>query len=440
MKHTSRVVGSMALAVFMLFLFLGCPTSTSPTDTSGDQNEDDTIPSVPVIPKPKGTEETVSGELDADAIEDLIENITDKLSTGDKIHTVKATEAAPATITLAATDELEIPAGGTLILDDHVTLDLSAAGAEGDAGKVEIKGTIQVEKGAAVIVGTEDYFVDSGTIEFVPGSSASIKQDADTTTSFLGSTSSSIYSWSGTSGSLVMGKDSLTLQSGTLVVNGQFPYSVIQPGDTTTIKSGATLRVADTAEFRLLPAAGSDAAAKLVVEGRIEVAGSLTFDAPFGSGADAAIAVNGNGAIVLQKGSILTVPKGQEKIVVVGKSDTANAYLTWPASNGETLSIEIGAGTSLFTLKGSGTITLAKEYMVYGSDTFVVDTGVTLALTKKLIGEVNAAENASTITINGTVTNGSDGDKSPFYGTDGSTEEITIQGTYKWSTDKWVKQ
>jgi hypothetical protein len=459
MKKKSRIFGSIALAVLMIFmvLLLGCPTvNDSPAiiDQEDEEEEDDSN-----LNGNNGnngttstTESVPSGALTPTNVTSLVTNINAKTA-GGGTHTL-TTSAASSTITLAASDDIYIPNTGTLILGDKITLDLSAAGAQSSTGKVDIRGTIQTQSGATLIVGTEDYFNATGKIEFVQGSVAKIKEPNATVTNFLGNNGSgAIYTWAtdSSNGKFISGHNSLTLTAGTLVVNNDsspingIPHSVIQPGDMATISSGATLRIAKNAEFRLLPAVAPDAAAKIVVGGTIIVEGKLTFDVPFGSGTTANTQVNGGGKIRLLVGSTLTVPEQGTPIEVVGTTD--NAVFKLPETGNSI--IEIGAGTSEFTFSGSDGVTLNKDYSVYETDTIKVATDGKLTLSKKLTGKATGSDTtatASQIIIIGTVTNGSSESASAFYTSADSDDKIADStsvpvGTYKWVAEKgWVKQ
>jgi hypothetical protein len=298
--------------------------------------------------------------------------------------------------------------------------------------------------------GEEDNFYgEEGKIVLEDGSTISRNNDI-----FLGEDRSAHYNWS-TGGQVVLEKDTMTLQKGTIVVNAA--STGIVSGDTAIIAEGAKLQIPAGKEFVLSAGDVASNDAKLVVSGTIEVAGKITFDAPFspfiGSSYVENVSVKKGGTILLNYGSTLTVPESGSPIEVVGPS-SGSAIFTWASPTADGASIEIGEGTSIFTIKG-GTVTLASAYEVYGSDTIVVAAGATLALGSiALTGQDDKGSRGgpSTVTINPapsggtpvagkiTITSGT-----TFYDTDGTTDisSAVVAGTYKWDTTnggEWLKQ
>jgi hypothetical protein len=420
MKKSFSLILIAALAA--LLIFTGCPTGN---DTSSEDDVKDTTPATtpPATLPESNPPKTVTIPTTAAELAKVVESIKGDLTSGKSITLTAASGENP-TIPLtgpSADDKLVIPADTVLTVGDHVTLDLTTTGDGNSENTVKVNGTINVKNGATLKteakLDNNGYVIEDEANDFY-GPNGKIVLDSGSTivrndVIFLGTDDRSFYTWDG-KGEVELGKDTLTLKTGTLVVNAA--SAGIISGDTATIAKGATLQIPPGKNFVLYDGNGDpDTNAKLVVSGTIEVEGKITFKAPFSDyieDDDGAVEyatnidVKQGGVILLKYGSTLTVPGDENQsgsqtsgvaIEVVG----ASGIFQWATSPGDGASIEIGAGTSTFTIKG-GTVTLASAYKVYAGDKIVVDAGATLALAAiALSGEESSSrsENPSAITI-----------------------------------------
>jgi hypothetical protein len=183
------------------------------------------------------------------------------------------------------------------------------------------------------------------------GSSAKLKAPDGKATPFLGLDDVYIYSWGSAGSEVILEKDSLIVSKGIVVVNedpkpltiegGTIPHSVIQPGDTATIKADATLKIAAGAEFILIGSTGDNPKATLNVEakGTIEVAGKFTIQSGATGDLDGTIKVksggitydlksgggslwtaNATGTFVYEYGSKAYIQSSSSPVIRIGKS------------------------------------------------------------------------------------------------------------------------
>jgi hypothetical protein len=393
---------SIVLLLMALLVLTGCPTGDSiSTDETGDKNENNgggggnnTTPVAPTEPQPTPVkvddavkEAIKNGDeaTKAEAISTYVKAIGDALN-GSGTDPLLLDLSPGTTLKIPAANggsvSLTIPKGKEIVVGEDVTLDLSAG-----TGTVKVEGTIRVPDDASIKIDADvDYFGEStGQFELAAGSFAIMTtvHDDNLITNFIGSVGA-IYTWGSDDANLVLEKDKLTLAKGTLVVNEdphklslagnvKMPHSVIKPGDEATIADGATLKIADKADFILVGGSGSDGATFNVEEGgTVEVASGGTFTVQSGAKGEL------NGTIIVGDGGTL-------------KDLTSGGGSFWGAENDKTKGqgeYIIKAGAKVESVPSGGTSDPVKFIDKTGDDVVLLLTGEKTTLTMKKGGYV----------------------------------------------------